>query len=165
MFLAERVFSKNKSLYAPVPLSKRLTFGKEPGKEKPGEDLKVRAAEMERSTLNAVINLVEVSQLVDLPELFEHRVVKECVALFNYNSTYRKTQKSQLLQKLCLQSVNLQEPYTALIDMGMVWRMATPSTEDRQKPDSTPYTWSDYVHKLISIILARHGRADHIMCQ
>ena len=47
MFLAERVFSKNKSVYAPVPLSKRLTFGKEPGKEKPGEDLKVRAAEME----------------------------------------------------------------------------------------------------------------------
>ena len=46
----------------------------------------------------------------------------------------------------------------------MVWRMATPSTEDRQKPDSTPYTWSDYVHKLISIILARHGCADHIIC-
>ena len=82
MFLAERVFSKNKSLYAPVPLSKRLTFGK----EKPGEDLKVRAAEVERSALNAVINLVEVSQLVDLPELFEHRVVKECLALFNYRN-------------------------------------------------------------------------------
>ena len=84
--------------------------------------------------------------------------------LINYNGTYRKTQKSQLLQKLCLQSVNLQEPYTALIDMGMVWRMATPTSEDRQKPDSTQYTWSDYVSKVVNIILARHVRADRIIC-
>jgi hypothetical protein len=164
-FLQERVFSKNTSIHAHVPLSKRLTFAKEPGKEKTkGDDLKARAAEMERSTFNAVIDLVEVSQLVDLPALLEHRVVDECVALFNSNGTYRKTQKSQLIQKLTLQSVDLQEPYIALIDMGMIWRIATPSAEDRQTQDGTPYKWLDYMHKMSSIILARHGDADRIIC-
>ena len=96
------------------------------------EDLKVRAAEMERTALKALIDLVEVNQLVNLPKLLEHRVVEECVSLFNSNGTYRKTQKSKLVQKFSLQSVYLQEPYVALIDMGMIWRMATPTAEDRQ---------------------------------
>ena len=61
--------------------------------EKPGEKLKTKAAEMEWSALKGVINLDEVSQLVDLPELLAHRVVEECVALLYYNGTYRKTQK------------------------------------------------------------------------
>ena len=163
-FLRDRVFSKNTSIYAHVPLSKRLTFAKQPGKDKPRDNLKTKAAEMERSALKAVIDLVEVSELVDLPELMEHRVVEECVALFNSNGTYRKTQKSQLIQKLSLQSVDLNEPYIALVDMGMIWRMATPSAEDRQTEDGTPYKWSDYVHKLSSIILARHRGAERIFC-
>ena len=163
-FLRDRVFSKNTSIHAPVPLSKRLTFAKMPDIEKPGEKLKARTAEMERHALNAVINLVEVSQLVDLTELLEHRIVEECVALFNSNGTYRKTQKSKLIQKLSLQSVDLQEPYIALIDMGMIWRMATPSAEDRQTPYGTPYKWLDYVHKVSSIIFARHSDAERIIC-
>ena len=102
-FLQERVFSKNTPIYASVPLSKRLTFAKDTNTQKPGEDLKARAAEMERSALKAVIDLVEVSELVHLPELLAHRVVEECVTLFNCNGTYRKTQKSKLIQKLSLQ--------------------------------------------------------------
>ncbi|KAJ8375166.1 hypothetical protein SKAU_G00057460 [Synaphobranchus kaupii] len=163
-FLQDRVFSKNTSLHARFPLSKRLMFAKAPCTEKPGEELKARAAEMERNALKAVINLVEVSQLVNLPDLLENRVVEECVALFNSNGTYRKTQKSKLIHKLFLQSVDLQEPYIALVDMGMIWRMATPSAEDRQTQDGTPYKWLDYVHKVSSIILARHGDADRIIC-
>ncbi|KAG1650838.1 hypothetical protein GQR58_027692 [Nymphon striatum] len=104
-----------------------MTFVKAPDKKKLGQDLKARAAEMERTSLNAVIDLVEISQLVDLSELLEHRVLKESVSLFNSNGTYRKTQKNQLIQKLSLQPVDLQEPYIALIDMGMIWRMAIPS--------------------------------------
>jgi hypothetical protein len=100
---------------------------------------------MEQQALKAVINLVEVSQLVDLQELLEHRVVEECVALFNSNGTYRKTQKSKLIQKFSLQPVDLQEPYIALINMGMIWTMATLTAEDRQTQDGT---WSDYVQKV-----------------
>ncbi len=163
-FLEERVFSKCTSLHARVPLNKRLTFAKGACMEKSKEDLKVRAAKMKQNALKAVIDLVEVSQLVNLHELLEHRVIEECVALFNSNGSYRKTQKSKLIQKLTLQSVDLQEPYTALIDMGMIWRMATPSVEDRQTQDGTPYKWSDFVHKVSSIIIACHHDADRIIC-
>jgi hypothetical protein len=152
--LRDRVFIKNTSLHVRIPLSKRLTFAKATCTEKPKENLKVRTAEMERSALKAVINLVEVSELVSLPELLEHRVIEECVALFNSNGTYRKTQKSKLMQKLSLQPVNLQEPYIALIDMGMIWRMATPTAEDRQTQDGNPYKWSDYVQKVSSPAMA-----------
>ncbi|KAK1877064.1 U3 small nucleolar RNA-associated protein 10 [Dissostichus eleginoides] len=163
-FLEERVFNKNTSLHAPVPLCKRLTFAKALSKEKPSDELKAKAAEMERSALKAMINLVEGSQLVNLPELLEHRIVEECVPLFNSNGTFRKTQKSMLVQKLSLESVDLQESYIALVDMGMIWRMATPSAEDRRTQDGNPYKWSDYVHKLSSIILARHHNAHRIIC-
>jgi hypothetical protein len=109
-------------------------------------------------------DLVEASELVDLPEVLEHRVVEENMTLFNSNGTYRKTQKSQLIQKLSLQPVDLQESYIAIIDMGMIWRMAIPSAEDRQTQDGTPYKWADYVNKLSSIILGRHGNAEKIIC-
>ena len=46
----------------------------------------------------------------------------------------------------------------------MIWRMATPTAEDRQTQDGTPYKWSGYVHKVSSIILARHGNAHPIVC-
>ena len=94
------------------------------------ETIKTTAMEMERNTLKAVINLVDVSKLVDLTELLEHRVIEECVPLFNCNGTYRKTQKSKLIQKFSLQNIQLQEPYIAIVDIGMIWRMATPSAED-----------------------------------
>ena len=48
------------------------------------------ATEMGRTAVKAVINLVEISQCVDLPQLLEHRVVDECMALFNSDATYRK---------------------------------------------------------------------------
>ena len=39
---------------------------------------KVKVAEMERSALKAVISLVEESQLIDLPDLLQHRCKKVC---------------------------------------------------------------------------------------
>ena len=49
--------------------------------------------------------------------------------------------------------------------MGMIWSMATPSVEDRQTQEvTTPYKWSDYVHKVSSIMFGRHGDAERIIC-
>ena len=48
--------------------------------------------------------------------------------------------------------------------MDMIWSMATPTAEDGQTEDGTLYKWLDYVHKVSSIILARHGDADRIIC-
>ena len=124
-----------------MSLSKRLAFANMTVLEKPREDLKVKTLEMEQNALKAVINIVENSQLINLTELLQYRVVQDCMAIFNPNCTYRKTQKSKLIQRFTLESVDLMEPHTALIDMGMIWRMATPSTEDRQTQDGSPYKW------------------------
>ena len=48
--------------------------------------------------------------------------------------------------------------------MGMIWRMATLSAEDRQTQEGTPYKWLDYVQKVSSIILVRHCDAHRIIC-
>ena len=119
---------------------------------------------MEQKAFKAVINLVEVSQLVDLTDLLEHRVVDECMSLFNSNVIFRKTQKSKIIQKMTMNTVEIQGAYIALVDMGMVWRLATPSAEDRQTYDCMPYKWSNYAHKVSSIILARHSEAHRIIC-
>ena len=56
-FLQERVFSKVISIYAPVPLNKRLTFANIPIVENQGEELKARAFDMKRSALKFSGNL------------------------------------------------------------------------------------------------------------
>lgn len=140
IFLRERKFGKNTSLYASVPLSKWMTFARAPDKKKPGQDLKERDADLEHIALIGVIDLVEVCQPVDLSELLEFRVLEESVALFNSNGTYGKTQKSRIIQKLSLQPVGMQEPYIALIHMGLIWRTTISSAENRQKQAGTPHT-------------------------
>ncbi len=72
--------------------------------------------------------------------------------------------RPEVRQPLSLQCVDLHEPYTALIDMGMIWRMATPSAEDRQTQGDISYKWSNYVQTLSSIILPRHVAAERIIC-
>ena len=93
----------------------------------------------------------------------KHRLTEECLTLFNVNGTFRKTQKSKLLQKLAQQSHDVQS-YTALVDMGMIWRLASPTAEDREKGDGSPYTWGNYTNKIASMILARHVDATTIIC-
>jgi len=48
--------------------------------------------------------------------------------------------------------------------MGMIRRMVTPSSEDRQTQDGTSYKWLDYFHKVTSIIFASHINAHCIIC-
>ena len=113
---------------------------------------------MESQGLASIIEIVEKSGLVDLNEIMKHRITEESLPIFNANGTFRKVQKSKLLEKLNFQPIQLDE-YVALIDMGMIWRMATPTVEDREKADGTVYTWGDYVSKIINLITSRHPDA------
>ena len=51
---------------------------------------------------------------------------------FNANGTFRKVQKGRLIDP---------RVYVAIADRGMIWRMSTPTREDRQKADASVYTW------------------------
>ena len=53
--------------------------------------------------------------------------------------------------------------YIALVDMGLMWRLATPTKEDREKPDKTKYTWGDYRDKLHDTVMRRHPNAETII--
>ena len=68
----------------------------------------------------------------------KHCLTEEC--LFNVNGTFRKTQKSKLLQKLTQQPFDVQS-YKALVDMGMILWFASPTVEDREKSDGSPYSY------------------------
>ena len=101
---------------------------------------------------------------MDLSQLLEHRVVEKCMALFNSNGTYRKNKKQNKLSLQYVKSCKKQKACVSLVDMGMIWSKATPRAEDRLTQDDNTYKWSDYLHKVSSIILARHGDADRISC-
>ncbi|KAL8559000.1 hypothetical protein ACOMHN_039756 [Nucella lapillus] len=45
--------------------------------------------------------------------------------------------------------------------MGMIWRLATPTPDDREarKRDGSHYSWNDYLHKICAIIFSHHANA------
>eukprot|EP00112_Aurelia_sp_Birch-Aquarium-sp1_P023025 Seg6709.2 transcript_id=Seg6709.2/GoldUCD/mRNA.D3Y31 product="hypothetical protein" protein_id=Seg6709.2/GoldUCD/D3Y31 len=100
---------------------------------------------------------------IDLVQVMEHRVTEECLSIFNINGTMIKVQKSKLVEKLEFVSLNQIDKYTALVDMGFLWRLATPSMEDIEKNDGTHYTWSDYADRVFSLALPRHRNASEII--
>ena len=48
--------------------------------------------------------------------------------------------------------------------MGLLWRVAVPNIEDRQKCDGSKYTWGDYSEQVAHAILRRHKHAELIIC-
>ena len=53
--------------------------------------------------------------------------------------------------------------YVATVDMGMIWRMSTPTREDREKADATVHPWGDFVTKIINLVISRHQLATKII--
>ena len=83
----------------------------------------------------------------------------ECLSIFNVNGVLVKNQKSKLLEMLNFKETIIlptNEDITALVDMGFVWRLATPTSEDREKNDGTNFSWGDYAKKMLSMIVQRH---------
>ena len=48
--------------------------------------------------------------------------------------------------------------------MGMVWILATPTVEDRDKGHGSPYTWGDYANNMASIFMIMF-RLNHLRCR
>ena len=51
----------------------------------------------------------------------------------------------------------------AIVDMGLLWRLSSPSSADREKSDGIVYTWKDYGDKVYEIILTRYPSASMII--
>ena len=114
IFMDEQICSKEKSIHDRIKRNSHLTFGEIPLWKVSGAALKMKQGEMESRALASVVNLVDASGLLSLPELMNKNLHRSMPIV----ATFRKTQKSKLLQKLILQPLDVNS-YTALTDMGM----------------------------------------------
>ena len=132
--LEEYVFTKVKSLFDSVPKNKLLAFAI---KEKKGKETstsgkgKVTSGIMESVGMTAIIEIVKKSGLVTLSKKLQYRIT---LSVFNANGTFWKVQNSKLIQKLKRVLV-VPRVYVAIIDLGTLSRMATPTQEDHEKSD------------------------------
>ena len=156
------VYTKEGSLSDRIPRSKRLNFANQKLQSDSGVQTKLKLCDMERYALAKVID--QVSGSFELQDILQHRVTDESMSIFNVNGSLRKCQKSKLLQTMTLSVKNEPEDYTAIIDMGFIWRSATPNTEDREKQDGSVYTWGDYAEKLVDLTTCRHKKAKRLIC-
>merc|ERR1712055_628103 len=77
----------------------------------------------------------------------------------NVDGSFRCTAKRKLLENLNLQpTTDKPEVYYILTDMSMLFCLATPTTEDREKKkrDGSAYKWIDYIRKIGSMVHTRH---------
>ena len=81
--------------------------------------------------------------------------------LFNLDGTIRKAMKSKLQECLYFVSENLLSNI-AIIDMGLLWRAALPTKEDRETPGGSQLIWKWYAEKMLRLILERHSNAEGI---
>lgn len=164
-FLQERMYSNQTLFNATVRRSSRCNFSNPP-KVKTPTTTQFRTEEMENQAMCAVINLAEKDSDFELTKVMEYRLTGECLSIFNTNRTMKKTQKSQLVEKFSLIPIDKKEhpkEYIALIDVGFLWHIATPTAEDREKSDGSYFSWSDYAKKIFRIADSRHDKAVKII--
>ena len=117
----------------------------------------MKVAEMERTGMAALVGLMDTTGVIQLESALEGRVTEECLSMYNVDGPMRKTAKSKLLDLFNIQAIgDRPHEYISLIDMGLMWRLATPTSEDREaiKRDGGVYRWSDYLNKICAIVLS-----------
>ena len=164
--MRERVYSKSSSIRDTISRNKRIDFSSDLVQAGPSGK-KEKANTMEREGLLSIFNLAEESNLIDLVQLMGNRITNECLSVFNFDGSMRKNQKSKALQS-CTMTPHSSNPkdYIALIDMGFIWRLATPTPDDREFAlrCGTEYKWGDFGKKVVNMITSRHQDARNIIC-
>ena len=161
--LHERGFTKTRSLTATIHRNKRRNFANEQICVPSGASMNV--ALMERFGMVALVDLAEGVGMLKLESALEGRVTEECLSMFNVDGSMRKTCKSKLLQLFSMEPVTeIPQSHISLVDMGLIWRLATPIPEGREakKRDGSEYRGIDYLDKIFVIITSRHADA-HII--
>ncbi|KAG1648975.1 hypothetical protein GQR58_029417 [Nymphon striatum] len=159
ILLDQRVFSKDFKLSDRVPKNKRLTFDN--NKVAKSGNKAISQAQMESAGLAAVIELAEGTGALTLEEIMENRVTEECLSIFNVDGSLRHTAKSKLFEHLNLQpTADKPAIYSSLIDMSMLFRLATPADREKKKQDGSDYKWQDYIDKICFMVHSLHPDAE-----
>ena len=156
-YINERLYSTTKSIFDTLKRNDRFTFTKYPSSTK---NDKSHNNEMEAKAVISMLELVADNEV--LKKAFDYRITEHCLSIFNGNGTIRKCQKSKIVEMMKLVNIVMND-YIAIVDMGLLWRVATPTAEDRDKGDGTFFTWKDYADKVFNIITCRHKGASTII--
>ena len=144
-FFEERMFSNDKPFDATVHRNSRCNFSKPPIVKDGSTTTVTKTDAMENKAIAEIIFLAKrCNDTFDLIQVMDHRVTDECLSIFDIDGTMRKGQKSKLLEKLQLVELPMLHPYIALTDMGFLWRLESPTTDDIYSHDGKMYTWGDY---------------------
>ena len=163
--LEKRVYSKELGLKASIPRNKRLSLATNPV-HIAARSTSSNAVEMERRALAMVIDCAEKNDLIALETVLENRISDECLTMFNADGSMRKTAKSKLRQSFSTEPLlNKPSTYISLVDMGLIWRLASPTSDDRdiKKRSGVEYLWVDYLNKVCSMVYSRHSNATKII--
>ena len=129
-FMNERVYSDNISIYRTIQRNSRLNFVKTKYVKEPSTSVSTK--EMESEGLGAVVALLNDNSQI---EVFEYCITPESLATFNPNGTFRKCQKSKLIQ--CMNTKKAEDisyDYIAFVDMGMfISNSKSRSTNQRER--------------------------------
>ena len=119
------------SLFIVIKLSRnsRCNFNKLPVSKGSMPNKAIKTDAMENKAMVSIISLAESGRdKFTLLQVMDFRVTDECLPIFNINGTMKKVQKSKLLEKMNFQGIEpTPDQYVALVDMGFLWRIATPS--------------------------------------
>ena len=77
----------------------------------------------------AVLDSIEKEQDGALDTIFDQRITDHCLPIFNINGAIRKWQKSKLVEILKFVEMKPAD-YTAIIDIGFIWRLAIPNNDE-----------------------------------
>ena len=161
--LEKRVFSKECPLRASIPKNKRSTLATS---HNIASVPQINALEMEKRALSILIDFAEKNDLIELGQVLVRRISDECLTMFNADGSMRKTAKSKLLQSFEKKPV-IEKPhtYSSIVDMGLIWRLATPTSEDREvkRRSGSDFLWGDYLEKICCLVHSRHKDAEKLI--
>ena len=63
-----------------------------------------------------------------------------------------------------LESLEIHEPYTAIIDMGGICRLAAPEKDERSPNSDEKFKWKDHGERIASKVFIQHPNANKIKC-
>ena len=158
------MFSRNTPFDGVMHKNYRKNFSNPPRCKASSDTHQSKSIAMENKAMSEVIVLCSKND-VGLEEIMEYRVTDECLSIFNTNGTMVKVQKSKLTDSFCFTPLpsNFLLNSIAIIDMSFIWRLSTPTIEDREKNDETHFTWYDYSRKMFYLIRQRHPDASTII--
>ena len=162
-FFKDRAFSVTVSWDHTISKNSRMTFLKSKGTSEKDTTHKLNTVVMEIEAMSRVVSECWWED-IKLEDIMKYRVTNECLSLFNTNGMIIKNQKSKLLQMLNFVEIQQSQldQYVAEVDMGFIWRLCMPSSEDREKNDETEYTWWDYAKTIFDTVIIRHDKAKSI---